>query len=167
MIGLPCCWISRMPPGILRSAISLRMVSPSCFSAPGASVAAAGVADSAWSSNAQPAARASASAAAARRRRAAFLVCQRFINQQLEGALDALTFRGRLLQQYKHHLLLAVDHHVAAAGAVPFQFAERARRRRFCVAGIGAHGKSEPHAKPIAGEIEVVALDARALTDIV
>src|SRR5690348_688836 len=155
-----------MPPGILPLAISLRMTSPSCFGAAGDSVAAAGVEDWARGSCAQPAARANESAAAARQRPAALLVRQRFINQQLEGALDTLTFRWRLLQQYKHHLLLAVDHHVAAAGAVPFQFAQRARRRRLCIAGIGAHGKSEPHAKPIARKIEEIPLDAGALAGI-
>src|SRR5262245_45157208 len=112
--SLPCCLISRIAPGIFLAAISLRTVSPSCLMASGESGPTAGGRESARSSLAQPAARKMASAAAARQRRALLSVRQRFIDQQLERALDALTFRRRLLQQHEEHLLLLIDHHVAA-----------------------------------------------------
>src|SRR5262245_8529284 len=151
MTGLPCCWISKTPPGIFWAAISLRIMSASRFSPSGEIVPAAGARDSARSSPAQPAARENTSAATARQRTAIFSVRQRFIDEQLERALDALTLRRRLLQQHEEHLLLGINHHVAAAGAVPFQLTERSRRRRLGVAGIGAHGKPQPHAKSVAG----------------
>src|SRR5258707_15642118 len=97
----------------------------------------------------------SASAAAKPRRRAKPSVLHRFIDELLERALDALAFRRRLLKQHEEHVLLAVDHHIAAAGAVPFQFAERARRRWFGVAGVGANGKTEPKPKSVTKKMEV------------
>src|SRR2546429_8630013 len=101
----------------------------------------------------------SARAAARLQRRAKPSVLHRFINQLLDCLLDRLALRGRLLQQNEKHVLLAVDHEIAAAGAVPLQFAERTRRRRLGVAGIGADRETEPEAEAIAGEIEVVAPD--------
>src|SRR5437879_5737626 len=83
-----------------------------------------------------------------------------FIDQLLYGLLNALALRGRLLQQHKKHILLAVDHEIAAAGAIPFQLPQRSRRRRLGVAGIGANRKPKPEAEAIAGKIEVVAPDA-------
>src|SRR6478736_6088207 len=106
--------------------------------------------------------RRSASAAAKLQRRARPSVLHRFIDQLLYCFLDALALRGRLLQQDEKHVLLAIDHKIAAAGAVPFQFAERARRRRLGVAGISANRETESEAEAVAGEIEVVAPDARA-----
>jgi len=35
----------------------------------------------------------------------------------LEGPLDTMAFRRRLLKQHEEHVLLGVDHHIAAAGA--------------------------------------------------
>src|SRR6266404_5675627 len=102
----------------------------------------------------------SASAAATLQRRVKLSVLHRFIDQLLYCLLDALALRGRLLQQHEKHVLLAVDHKIAAAGAVPFQLPQRSRRRRLGVAGIGANRKPEPEAEAIAGEIEVVAPDA-------
>src|ERR1700694_2471783 len=102
----------------------------------------------------------SASAAATRHRRVKLSILHRFIDQLLYCLLDRLALRRRLLQQHEKHVLLAVDHEITAAGAVPFQFAERARRRGFRVPRVGAHGKSEPKTKTVAGEIEVVAPDA-------
>src|ERR1700688_394725 len=94
-------------------------------------------------------------------------VLHRFIDQLLYGLLNALALRGRLLQQHEKHVLLAVDHKIAAAGAIPFQLPQRSRRRRLGVAGIGAHRETEPEAEAIAGEIEVVAPDARTRPDMV
>src|SRR5260221_11195394 len=96
----------------------------------------------------------SASAAAKPRRRAKPSVLHRFIDELLEGPLDALAFRRRLLKHHEENVLLAIDHHIAAAGTVPFQFAQRSRRRWLGVAGIGAHGKPKPHAEAVPGEIE-------------
>src|SRR2546430_17140717 len=59
------------------------------------------------------------SAAATRRRPAKTSVLQRFIDELLEGPLDTLAFRRRLLKQREEHVLLGVDQHIAAAGAVP------------------------------------------------
>src|SRR5260370_41611782 len=102
----------------------------------------------------------SATAAAKPQRRVKASVLHRFIDQLLYCLLDRLALRRRLLQQHEKHVLLAVDHEITAAGAVPFQFAERARRRGFRVPRVGAHGKSESKTKTLAGEIEVVAADA-------
>src|SRR5205814_10389801 len=99
----------------------------------------------------------SARAAARLQQRAKPSVLHRFIDQLLDCLLDRLALRGRLLQQHEKHVLLAVDHEIAAAGAVPFQFAERTRRRRLGVAGIGADCETEPEAEAIVGEIEEVA----------
>src|SRR5215831_7617681 len=105
-----------MPPGIFPAAISLRMVSPSCFRAAGERVPTADVGDPARSSIDQPTTRKIANAAAVRQRSAVISVCHRFIDEQLEGPLDALAFRRRLLQKHVERLLLA--YHIAAAGAV-------------------------------------------------
>src|SRR5712692_9564942 len=102
----------------------------------------------------------SASAAAKLQRRAKPSVLHRFIDQLLYCLLDRLALRGRLLEQDEKHVLLAVDHEITATGAVPLQFAERARRRRLGVAGIGANRETEPEAKAVPGEIEIVAPDA-------
>src|SRR6266550_6008961 len=104
-----------------------------------------------------------ASVAAKLRRRAKPLVLHSFIDELLEGPLDALAFRRRLLKQHEEHVLLAVDHQIAAAGAVPFQFAQRSRRRRLGVTGIGAHGKPKPHAEAVTGKIVMIPRNTRAL----
>src|ERR1700744_223719 len=112
---------------------------------------------------------ASADAASKRRRDRplvlkSLLVLQRLIDQLLQRRLDLLAFRRGLLQQHEEHVLLRVDHEAAAAGAVPFQFAELAGRGRLGVAGIGAHPDAQPVAESIAGKIEIVAVDARIRT---
>src|SRR4030081_2312191 len=94
-------------------------------------------------------------------------ILHRLIDQPLQRRLDALALRGGLLHEDEEHVLLAVDDEIAAGGAVPFQFAERARRRRFCIAGIGAYREPEPKAKTVAREIEVVALYPRPRPDLV
>src|SRR6266852_7777888 len=120
----------------------------------------AGAEDSARAPCSQPATETTTSAAATKTRRAKPSILHRFIDQLLYGLLNALALRGRLLQQHEKHVLLAVDHKIAAAGAIPFQLPQRSRRRRLGVAGIGANRKPEPEAEAIAGEIEVVAPDA-------
>src|SRR5437764_14025861 len=93
-------------------------------------------------------------AAATQSLNAAPSVLHGFIDQLLDGLLDALPLRRRLLQQHEEHILLAVDHEIAAAGAVPFEFAERARRRRrLGIAGIRADAEPQPETEPVAGEI--------------
>src|SRR3954451_19078749 len=87
-------------------------------------------------------------------------VLHRFIDQLLQRRLDALALRGGLLHQDDEHVLLAVDDEIAAGGAVPFQFAERARRRWFCNAGIGAHREAAAVAQSIARKIEIIPRNA-------
>src|SRR5271166_4270651 len=94
-------------------------------------------------------------------------VLQRLIDQLLHRRLDDLALRRRLLQQHEEHVLLAIDHEIAAAGTIPFQFAERAGRRRLGVPGIGAHAKAEPEAEAVAREIEIVAFHARARANMI
>src|SRR3954453_5600871 len=105
--------------------------------------------------------------AAINARRPNMSILHRFINQLLQCPLHALALGRGLLQQHEEHVLLGVDHEIAAGGAVPFQFAEIAGRRRFCVAGIGADRKSETEAETIAGEVEIIAIDARLGADLV
>src|SRR5882672_9079680 len=165
--GLPCCWISRIAPGILPVVTSLRTWSPIRSRAAREKVGATVAWDSARSSYGQPVTRTSASAATIRRRPAARLVLQRFIDQLLQRPLDALALRRRLLQHHKEHVLLAVDHQIADGGAIPFQFAERSRRRRLGVTGIGAYGKPKPHAEAVTGKIIMIPLDTGALANMV
>src|SRR5580704_8383067 len=94
-------------------------------------------------------------------------VLHRLIDQPLDHRLNLLAFRRRLLQQYEEHVFLAVNCEIAAAGAVPFQFAKRARRRRLGVAGIGAHPEAEPEAETVARKIEEVTADAGAGSDLI
>src|ERR1700681_715658 len=150
-------------PGILPVAISLRIYSPTRSNFAREKPAGTDGDDSARPAFGRPTATArtrSASAAATLRRRAKPSVLHRFIDQLLRRPLDALTLRGRLLQQHEKHVLLAVDHEITATSAVPFQFAQRARRRRLCIPRIGANRETETEAEAIAGEIEVVAPDA-------
>src|SRR3954471_3460440 len=78
------------------------------------------------------------------------LILQCLVDELLQRGLDALALRGGLLHQDEEQVLLAVDDKIAAAGAVPFQFAERAGRRRFGIAGVGADAEAEPEAEPVA-----------------
>src|ERR1700712_229186 len=94
-------------------------------------------------------------------------ILHRLIDQLLQRRLDALALRGRLFHQDEEHVLLAVDDEIAAAGAVPFQFAERARRRRFGDAGIGAYAEAETVAEPVAREIEVIPRDPGTGPDVI
>src|SRR5690242_2456362 len=121
--GRPCCWISRMAPGILPLATSLRMKSLTRANSSLEKCCAPSPADPARTTSRQLApARASTSASTASLRDAARSVLHGFIDQLLQRPLDALAFARSLLQQHEEHVLLAVDHEVAAAGAVPFQF---------------------------------------------
>src|ERR1700730_8872710 len=127
----------------------------------------AGGGDSAWDSHPVRAANRTAIAAATQSRNAAPSVLHGFIDQLLDGLLDALPFCRRLFQEHEEHVLLAVDHEITAAGAVPFEFSERAWRRWFCIPRIGADTETEPEAKTVAGEIEIIALHARPRPDMV
>src|SRR6185295_13625137 len=49
----------------------------------------------------------------------------------------------------------------------PFDLANRARRRRHCLAGVGADAKTVAEAKTVARKIEKITLDAGAWTDVV
>src|SRR3982074_1447240 len=109
----------------------------------------------------------SASAAATRHRRVKLSILHRFIDQLLYCLWDRLSLPGRLLQQHKKHILLAVDHEIAATGAVPFQFAQRTRRRRLGGAGVGANREAEPETEAIPGKIKVVAPDAGTRTHMI
>src|SRR6201996_8356748 len=95
------------------------------------------------------------------------LIFQRFIDQLLDRRLDFLTLRWRLLKQHEEHVLLAVHCEIAAASAVPFQFAEIARRRRFGMTGIGANADAKSIAKAVARKIEIVALDTGVRPDLI
>src|ERR1700722_9496442 len=81
-------------------------------------------------------------------------ILHRFVDQLLQRRLDAHALAGGLLQQHEEHVLPAVDHEIAAAGAVPFQLAERARRRRLGYARFGAHAKAQPVTEAIPREIK-------------
>src|SRR4051812_48092443 len=96
-----------------------------------------------------------------------FSILHRLIDQLLQRRLDTLALRGGLLHQDEKHVLVAVDHKIAAAGAVPFQLADRAGRRRLCIAGLGAHAEAEPEAEAVTRKIEVVALPPGILADMI
>ena len=82
-----------------------------------------------------------ASAAAKRQLRVKPSVLKRFIDQLLHRRLYDLALRWCLLQQDEEHVLLAVDHDIATAGAIPFQLAEIAWRWRIGIAALRAHAK--------------------------
>ena len=56
----------------------------------------------------------------------------------LEDRQNAAALGLRLLHQDVEHVEFRIDAEISAAAAVPFQFADRAGRRRFRIAGIGA-----------------------------
>src|SRR6202022_2076523 len=97
-----------------------------------------------------------ATPAATQHRRAKPSVLHRFIDQLLHRRLDAPPLRGCLFHQHKKHVLLAIDHEIATTGAVPFEFAERARRRRFGVPRIGAYPETKPVAEAVTGKIKKI-----------
>src|ERR1700685_4658072 len=147
-------------PGILPPATSLRKYSPTPCSFCGEKPAKIGAGVSALPASGRPVASAtirSPSAAKPRHHRENPSVLHRFIDQFLHHRLYLLPLGRGLLQQYEKHVLLVVDHEKAAAGAVPFDLAQRARRRRLRIARIGADAETEPETKAIAGEIEKVA----------
>src|ERR1700736_5670977 len=88
----------------------------------------------------------------------------------LERVVDDLLDRGddmhppgwRILHHHKEHVFSPVDHQIGAGGAVPFDLAERARRRRYCIAGIGTNPETVAEAKAVAGKIEIIARDPRS-----
>ena len=126
--GTPCCWISMTAPGICRppsrcgnSRRRARVLRAKSSPRRQARDSARPLSGHRAGEPQRPEARAPPKAA---RRRTKPSVLHRFIDQPLHRRLDALALRRRLLQQHEEHVLLAVDHEIAAAGAVPFQFAE-------------------------------------------
>src|SRR5689334_20581798 len=157
-----------MAPGILPLATSLRMKSLTRANPSLEKCCAPSPADPARETSMQLApARASTRASTASLRNAARSVLHGFIDQLFQRPLDALAFARGLLQQHEEHVLLAVDHEVTAAGAVPFQFTEIARRRRLGIAWICSHRQPKAESEAIAGEIEKVPSNARAGTNLI
>src|SRR6516162_340274 len=149
-----------MAPGILPVAISFLMKSLTRTSPAGEKLRGPTAGASARALHARQ-----ASAAAMRTRRKAPSILHGFIDELLQRPLDALALARRLLHQHEEHVLLAVDHEIAAGGAVPFQFAEIARRRRSGVARIGPDRETEAKAKAVAREVEIVAPNGCARAD--
>src|SRR5215471_177624 len=133
--GLPCCWISRMAPGILPAATSPRRNALTRVSPAGERLRGAGDGVSARTGQAAPTSRTKAAARTVRTR-TSVLHC--LIDQLLQRPLHALALAWCLFQQDEEHVLLGIDHKIAAGSAVPFQFADIAGRRRLGVARIGA-----------------------------
>src|ERR1700739_3758107 len=155
-------------PGILPVVISLRKYSPTRSSFFGEKADRAASGGSACVSLGTAAANAPSSASAAiQPTRRPSSVLHRLIDQLLHHRLDLLALRRRLFQEHEEHVLLAVDCEIPAPGAAPFQLAERAGRRRFGVAGIGAYAEAEPEPEPVARKVEEVAIHAGAGSNLV
>ncbi len=76
---------------------------------------------------------------------------KRIVDQLLDVACTCSRADGRVLQHDEEHVLGAVDHEVGAGRVVPFDFAGRTRRRRHCIAGIGADAEAIARPKPSPG----------------
>ena len=79
------------------------------------------------------------------------LLPERVIDDPLQHRLDALRPGRRLHHQDDEHVFLRIDPEIGAERAVPFQFADRARR--VGDARARAHRKAEAEAKTVAGKI--------------
>ena len=101
------------------------------------------------------------------RLRRGHLFFERVIDQFLEGRGDACAFLLGLLHEDVEHVQFRIDPEVSAAAAVPFQFADRAGRRRFRISRFGANRKAIAVTKAIARKIEIVPHDAGARSDLV
>src|ERR1700676_1521508 len=75
----------------------------------------------------------------------------------LQRYLDGHAPGRGIFHHNEKHFPGTVDHDIDAGGAVPFDFAERARRRRHRIAGIGADAETIAKPKTVAGIIEIVA----------
>src|SRR3954453_1262456 len=78
------------------------------------------------------------------------------VNQFLEGRRNAAAFALGLLHQDVEHIQFWIDAEVSPASAVPLEFADRTRRRRFGVARLHAHRKSITVAEAVARKIVIV-----------
>src|SRR5258708_1533440 len=92
---------------------------------------------------------------------------KRVVNDLLQRYLNVHAPRWGVFHQNEKHVLGAVDHKIDAGGAVPFDLAERARRRRHRVAGIGADAEAIAKSETVAGVIEIVARDPRPRPDMI
>jgi hypothetical protein len=72
-----------------------------------------------------------------------------------------------ILHQDEKHVLRSVDHQIDPGGAVPLDLAERARRRRHRIAGIGADAEAIAEPEAVAGIVEIIARHAGARTDVI
>src|ERR1700755_199529 len=95
------------------------------------------------------------------------LLLERVVDDLLHRRDDADAAGRGILHDDKEHVLRAVDHEVDAAGAVPFDLAERARRRRPGDARIGADAKPIAETETIAGIVVDVAGNAGSGTDMI
>src|SRR5262245_29912738 len=96
-----------------------------------------------------------------------FLGGERVVDQRLEGGQDAATLVLGLLQHDVEHVQAGIDAEIGAAAAVPFEFADRAWRRRFGVSRIGAYAKAVAIAEAIAGKVVVIPPNAGARPNVV
>src|SRR5258707_1026426 len=83
------------------------------------------------------------------------LLPKRVVDDPLQRRLDAGPLGRRILQKNEEHVVGRIDHEIGAAGAIPFDLADRARRRRHRLAGIGADAKTVTEAETVAGKIEM------------
>src|ERR1700751_5502870 len=79
------------------------------------------------------------------------------VDDLLDRGVGMLPPRRRVLHHHKEHVLGAVDHDIAAGGAVPFELTQRARRDRCVEAGIDADTETVAEAKAVAGIVVDVA----------
>src|SRR3954451_5353739 len=92
---------------------------------------------------------------------------QRVVDDLLQRRLDAGPLGWRIFQKNKEHVAGRIDHEIGAAGAVPFDLADRAGRRRHRLARIGTDAKPVAEPKAVARKIEIVAFDPGAGPDVV
>src|ERR1700730_13401590 len=94
-------------------------------------------------------------------------ILKRVVDDLLQRYLDGHAPGRGIFHHNEKHVLGTVDHDIDPGGAVPFDFAERPRRRRHRIAGIGADAETIAKPKTVAGIIEIVARDARARPDMI
>src|SRR6266403_3669214 len=92
---------------------------------------------------------------------------KRVVNDLLQRYLNVHAPGWRVFHHNEKHVLGAVDHDIDPGGAVPFDLAERAGRRRHRIAGIGADAETIAESETVAGIVEIVARDARPRPDVV